>query len=64
LIIRLALYCWYDWMREACQDVLDGGVLTVSVGRTECLVVVLEKRHFLVRRPKKTVVLRTSCGCL
>jgi hypothetical protein len=33
-IIRLALYCWKDRMREACQDVLDGGVLHVDVGRT------------------------------
>jgi hypothetical protein len=28
------------------------------------LVAVLEKRRFSVRGPKKTVVLRTSCGCL
>jgi hypothetical protein len=24
LIIRLALYCWKDWMGEARHDVLDG----------------------------------------
>jgi hypothetical protein len=34
LIIRLALYCWKDRMREARQAVLDGGVLHVDVGRT------------------------------
>jgi hypothetical protein len=34
LIIRLALYCWKDWMTEARQDVLDGGVLHLDVGRT------------------------------
>jgi hypothetical protein len=35
LIIRLALYCCNDRMRESFQDVLDGGVLHVAVGRTE-----------------------------
>jgi hypothetical protein len=34
------------------------------LGGPECLVAVLEKRRFSVRGPKKTVVLRTSCGCL
>jgi hypothetical protein len=34
LIIWLALYWWKDRMREARQDVLDGGVLHVDVGRT------------------------------
>jgi hypothetical protein len=34
LIIRLALYCWKDRMRDAHQDVLDGEVLHVVVGRT------------------------------
>jgi hypothetical protein len=34
LIVRLALYCWKDRMREARQDVLDGGVLHLDVGRT------------------------------
>jgi hypothetical protein len=34
LIICLALNCCKDRMREARQDVLDGGVLHVSVGRT------------------------------
>jgi hypothetical protein len=34
LIIRLTLYWWKDWMREARHDVLDGGVLHFDVGRT------------------------------
>jgi hypothetical protein len=34
LKIRLALYCLEDMMREARQEVLDGGVLHVDVGRT------------------------------
>jgi hypothetical protein len=34
LIIWLALYWWKDRMREARQDVLDGGVLHLDVGRT------------------------------
>jgi hypothetical protein len=34
LIIRLALYCWKDRMREALQYVLNGKVLHVDVGRT------------------------------
>jgi hypothetical protein len=34
LIIRLALYCRKDWIREARHDVLDGGVLHIDVGRT------------------------------
>jgi hypothetical protein len=47
LIVRLALYCWKDWMREASHDVLDGGVLhlDVLVG-PECLFALLEKKHF------------------
>jgi hypothetical protein len=31
LIIRLALYCWKDWMREDRHDVLNGGVLHLDV---------------------------------
>jgi hypothetical protein len=47
LIIRLALNCWYDWMREACHDVLDGGVFHIDVlGGPECLFAFLEKKHF------------------
>jgi hypothetical protein len=34
LIIRLSLYCWKDWIGEARQDVLDGGVLHLDVERT------------------------------
>jgi hypothetical protein len=34
LIIRLSLYCWKGRIRGAHQDVLDGGVLHLDVGRT------------------------------
>jgi hypothetical protein len=27
LIVRLALYCWKDWMGEARRNILDSGVL-------------------------------------
>jgi hypothetical protein len=57
LIIWLALYCWKDWMREARQDVLDGGVLHLDVGRTRVPICFAGEETFLVRRPKKTVVL-------
>jgi hypothetical protein len=58
LIIRLALYRWHNWMREARHDVFDGVVLHLDVlGGPECLFALLEKKTFLVRRPKKTVVL-------
>jgi hypothetical protein len=44
LIIRLALYCWKDLMREARHDVLNGGVLHLDVlGGPECLFALLEK---------------------
>jgi hypothetical protein len=47
LIIRLALYCWKDWMREARHDVLDGGVFHLDVlGGPECLIALLEKKRF------------------
>jgi hypothetical protein len=64
LIIRLALYCWKDRMSEALQGVLDGVVLHVDVGRTGVPCCCAGEETFSVRRPKKTVVLRTSCGCL
>jgi hypothetical protein len=50
-------------MWEARQDVLDGGVLHVFVGRTgvSCRYAG-EETFFSVRRPKKMLVLRTSCG--
>jgi hypothetical protein len=52
-------------MGEARHDVLDGGVLHLDVlGGPECLVAVLEKKRFSVRRPKKMVVLLTSCSVL
>jgi hypothetical protein len=63
-IIRLALYCWKDRMREARQDVLDGGVLHVDVGRTGVPCCCAGEETFSVRRPKKTVVLLASYGCL
>jgi hypothetical protein len=47
LIVRLALYCWKDWMRESRHDVLDGGVLHLDVlGGPECLFSLLEKKRF------------------
>jgi hypothetical protein len=47
LIVRLALYCWNDWMREARHDVLDGGVLHLDVlGGPECLFALLENKRF------------------
>jgi hypothetical protein len=56
LVIRPALYCWKDMMREARQDILDGGVLHRDVlGGPECIVAVLEKRRFSVLGPKKDV---------
>jgi hypothetical protein len=57
LIIRLALYCWKDWMGGARHDVLDGGVLHLDVGRTGVPICFAGEETFLVRRPKKTVVL-------
>jgi hypothetical protein len=33
LIILLSLNCWYDWVREAFHDGLDGGVIHCG-GRT------------------------------
>jgi hypothetical protein len=57
LIIRCALYCWKDGMGEACHDVLDGGVLHLDVGGTAVPRCFAGEETFLVRRPKKTVVL-------
>jgi hypothetical protein len=57
LIIRLALYCWKDWMGEARHDVLDSGVLHLDVGRTGVPICFAGEETFLVLRPKKTVVL-------
>jgi hypothetical protein len=62
LIIRLALYCWKDWMGEARHNVLDGGVFHLDVGRTGVPSCCAGEETFLVRRPKKTVVLLTSCS--
>jgi hypothetical protein len=57
LIIRLALYWWKDWMGEARHDVLDGGLLHLDAGRTGVPICFAGEETFLVRRPKKTVVL-------
>jgi hypothetical protein len=57
LIIRLALYCWKDWMGEARHYVLDGGVPHLDVGRTGVPICFAGEETFLVQRPKKTVVL-------
>jgi hypothetical protein len=57
LIIRLALYCWKDWMKKACHAVLDGGVLHLDVGRTGVPICFAGKETLLVWRPNKTVVL-------
>jgi hypothetical protein len=57
LIIRLALYCWKDWRREGRRDLLDGGELHLDVGRTGVPICFAGEETFLVRRPKKTVVL-------
>jgi hypothetical protein len=47
LVIRLALNCWQYWVREACHDVLDGGLLHLDVlGGPECLFALLMKKHF------------------
>jgi hypothetical protein len=47
LVIRLALYCWKDWVREALHDVLYGGVLHLDgLGGPECLCALLVKKHF------------------
>jgi hypothetical protein len=54
LIIRLALYCWKDWMREARHDILDGRVLHLGVlGGPECLFALLEKKPFWSRGQRK-----------
>jgi hypothetical protein len=57
LIICLDLYCWKDWMRESRQEVLDGGVLHLAVGSTRVPICFAGEETFLVRRPKKMVVL-------
>jgi hypothetical protein len=47
LIVRIALYCWMDWMRETCHNILDGGVLHLDLmGVQECLFALLEKKRF------------------
>jgi hypothetical protein len=58
LIIWLSLNCCKDWVREACHDVLDGGVLHLDVlGGPECLFALLEKKRFWSGGQKKPVFL-------
>jgi hypothetical protein len=58
LVIGLALNCWEYWVREACHDVLDGGVLHLDVlGGPECLFALLLRKRFWTGVPKKTLVL-------
>jgi hypothetical protein len=58
LVIRLALNCWEYRVREACHDVLDGGVLHLDVlGGPECLFALLMKKRFWTRVLKKMLVL-------
>jgi hypothetical protein len=47
LLIRLTLNCWEDWVRKACHNVLDGGVLHLDVlGGPECLFALLGRTVF------------------
>jgi hypothetical protein len=64
LIIRLLLYWWKDWMGELAMMSSKVAYFILMLGGLECLVAVLEKRRFSVRRPKKTVVLLASCSVL
>jgi hypothetical protein len=58
LVIRLALNCWEYWVRKACHDVLDCGVLHLDVlGGPECLFALLMRKRFWTGVPKKTLVL-------
>jgi hypothetical protein len=54
LVIRLALNCCKYGVREACHDVLDGGVLHlyVLVG-PDCLFALLIQKRFWTGVPKK-----------
>jgi hypothetical protein len=54
LVIRLALNCWKDRVREACHDVLDGGVLHLDVlGGPDCIFALLIQKRFWTEVPKK-----------
>jgi hypothetical protein len=58
LVIRITLNCWEYWVREACHDVLEGGVLHLdSLGGPECLFALLMRKRFWNGVPKKMVVL-------
>jgi hypothetical protein len=54
LVIRLALNFWKYRVREARNDVLDGGVLHLDVlGGPECLFVLLMRKRFWTGLPKR-----------
>jgi hypothetical protein len=58
LVILLALNWWEYWVRQACHDVLDGGVLHLDVlGGPECIFALLMRKRFWTGVPKKTLVL-------
>jgi hypothetical protein len=51
LAVRFTLNCWKYWVREACHDVLDGGVLHLDVlGGPECLFALLTKENARLAR--------------
>jgi hypothetical protein len=54
LIIWLTLNCWKYRVREACNDVLEGGELNLDVlGGPECLCALLIQKCFWTGVPKK-----------
>jgi hypothetical protein len=58
LVVRLTLNFWEYWVREACYDVLNGGLLHLDVlGGPECLFALLMRKRFWTGVPKKMLVL-------
>jgi hypothetical protein len=58
LVIRIALNSWEYRVREALYDIIDGGVLHLDVLRgPKCLFLLLMRKRFWTRVPKKTLVL-------
>jgi hypothetical protein len=54
LVIRFALNYWKYRVREACYEVLNGGILHLDVlGGPECLYVLLIGKRFWTGVPKK-----------
>jgi hypothetical protein len=54
LVIRFSLNCWKYRVREACYDVLTGGILHLDVvGGPECLCALLRGKRFWTGVPKK-----------